>query len=273
MSTKIFNGYYIDLCTLQELQDFSMLLREKIIGKIERLYAKKLLELSTYNHDEKYVCKPYIPQKYYPLMSAEWKIDERFYNIEKTNRRDPEYDFGFDVTFVPTETKILTLIYTEQAECIKLFESFPNVHPYPYYNNTDKPNTISDEDWDARGHEWDKALEPYDVPALQGFSIKCLIYLPLFNKEELAAYLDLIPSFQQRVNHFAKIQQWDLFFRRYKYHYNTQPQIYECLEWIETKAGNDKLAQLRAKISKQLKHDITIEDLLEDTQASSRTED
>lgn len=262
MSTKLFNGYYIDLCTLQELQDFSMRLRAEMKSKLEELYAKKLLELSTYYHDKKYVCKPYTPQKYCPLLSAKWKIDERFYNIEKTNTRDPEYDFGFDATFIPTKDKILTLIYTEQSECIKVFESFPNVHPYPYYNNTDKPDNISNDEWEARGAEWDNALEPYDIPALQGFSIKCLVYAPFFNREELLTHSNLIPSFQQRVNHFTRIQQWDLFFKRYKRHYNSQPQIHELFDWIETKSGKDKLNQFKSKISKQLKPIVTIEDLL-----------
>lgn len=262
MSTKIFNGYYIDSCSLQELQAFSMLLRAKMKNKLEELYIKTLLRLSTYYYDKKYVCELHTPLKYCPLISAKRKIDERFYNIEKTNTRDPEFDFGFDVTFIPADSKIFTLIYTEQPECIKLFESFPNVHLYSYYDNTDRPDNLSDEEWEERGNEWYKALEPYEIPALQGFSIKCLIYTPFFNKDELIKSSNLVPTFQQRVNHFAKIKLWELFYKRYKNHNNTEPKIHEVLDCIWSRTGNDKLIQLKTKISKQLKPVITIEDLL-----------
>jgi len=263
MSTKIFNGYYIDSCTLQELQAFSMSLRSQIKTKVEELYAKKLLSLSTYYFDKKFICNS-PPLKYCPLITAKWRIDDRFYNIEKTNTRDPEYDFGFDITFIPTPTKILMLVYTEQRDLISILKSFPNVHSYPYYNNIDRPATISESDWELRGEEWDKALSPYDIPSLQGLSIKCLVYTPFLNKEELLLYVHFIPSFEQRINHFAKIKNAELFQSRHVRHYNSQPKVHEYMDWIDSKIGIEKLKQLSFKISKQLQPIVTLDDLLKD---------
>lgn len=259
MSTKIFNGYYLSLCTLQELHSFSMSLRSKIKTKMEELYAKKLLELSAYRYD-----RPSKNEKYCPLLETKFEIDGKFYDIERTNTRNPEYDFGFDVTFIPTETKILTLIYTEQLEYINIFNSFLDVHPYPYYNNIDKPSNISESEWESRSLEWDNALNPYDIPSLQGFSIKCVVYLPLFNKDELLRYSHLIPTFEERLQKIVLDESWYLFTKRYKNHYNISPKIRNYLDWKNTKSGKDKLSQLKDKISKQLNLVVTIDDLLED---------
>ncbi len=259
MSTKIFNGYYLDVCSLQELQTFSMFLRAKIKTKSEEIYAKKLLELATYYYDN-----PIFQEKYCPLFQSKMEIDKRSYAIKETNLRDPQYDFTFDITFIPTSSKILVLVYTEQPEYIKIFESFPNVHPYPYYNNIDKPNNITEPEWEERGLEWDNALQPYDIPSLQGFSISCVVYLPFFTIEELSKYSSFIITFSQRLNKLAREQHWSLFYNRYVKHYHSEPTLSKYFAWSGTKSGLDKFTQIKNKLMKQLKPVITIDDLLED---------
>ena len=44
MSTKIHNGYYIDKCSLDDLQTFSMSIRAMMLPVFEKLYATKVLK-------------------------------------------------------------------------------------------------------------------------------------------------------------------------------------------------------------------------------------
>jgi len=44
---------------------------------------------------------------------------------------------------------------------------------YGYWNNTDRPDEVSEEEWDQRSEDWDKALGD-SAPAQVGFSYSCI---------------------------------------------------------------------------------------------------
>ena len=140
MSTKIFNGYSMPLCSLQELQKFSMDLRHKIQEEMLNLYYKKILEISTFEHDKITIASsPIQPSKGNILWKVQSKIQSKFYEIERTQIRNPSFDFSFDLSFLPIEDKILIMIFTEQDSYKKIFLSFPQTTAYPYFDNCDQP--------------------------------------------------------------------------------------------------------------------------------------
>lgn len=263
MSTKIFNGYSMPLCSLQELQKFSMDLRHKIQEEMLNLYYKKILENSTFEYDKITIASyPIQPSKGNILWKVQSKIQSKFYEIERTQIRNPSFDFSFDLSFLPIEDKILIMIFTEQDSYKQIFLSFPQTTAYPYFDNCDQPPSISDEEWKTREKEWNSALLPYDIPALQGFSVQCVNFLPSVFADDLETYKHHIPTLEERIHKIATIQLSMLFDARFQRHYNTYPKASDYIHWKDLPTTKLKLTSLKLKLQKQLKPKLTISDFI-----------
>jgi hypothetical protein len=87
-------------------------------------------------------------------------LSSRAKDIAKTKTRDPDADVSCEAC---VRRYGLALLYTENEEMRKAWESLefegePVVKPWPYWNNTDKPDDLTDEEWDRRGKDCDEAL-------------------------------------------------------------------------------------------------------------------
>lgn len=80
---------------------------------------------------------------------------------ERGMRISPLLDRDVSVCFVadPEDSwHTLALLYTERREYQDLWESIEGVETWPYWNNTDRPDELSQEEWDARGAAWARAI-------------------------------------------------------------------------------------------------------------------
>lgn len=268
MSTKIFNGYYIDKCSLYDLQSLSMNIRTQMEPVFERLYATKVLEIAISIADYaamldnglyvrkdvgKEILKAIDDPKSSPLWSAKMIVDERSYKIERTQIRDMDYDFDCKITFVSIVDKILTMIFTEQKALQDVFESFSNVHRYGYWNNSDRPDDVSEEEWDQRAKDWDIV----GIPAMVGLSIQCTpVYLPLLSWDLLFSIAQH-PSYEARVNHNV----FNMMLKQYiEENSAAEPRpadwfrlIAGTKEWMRTEAGQSVKAGFEDKVKSILK--------------------
>jgi hypothetical protein len=237
MSTKIYNGYYLDKCSLDELQSFTMSLRSNICELQKKLYATQFLADLTSIIDSKALFdaklyrKENLPKNFSkicedPYFHVYYDIMEKSSEIEKTNKRNPDYDFTCNMSIIPTPSKILVMFFSEQSEYTSLFESYPNVHPYPYFNNTDKPKDTSEEEWQQREIDWN----PIHIPSMSGFTAQLSYpYLPFMNIFEMLS-LSSPPSFNKRVNHHLS----NIIFQQYFYQNKIKPDMYHIYTQLET---------------------------------------
>ena len=80
------------------------------------------------------------------------------------------FDFKCNLELLPIKDKTLFMLYTQKKEYQSIFgyvdkddiehssEKYPQISPYMYYNNSDRPNTLTKEEWDNRRENWNKAL-------------------------------------------------------------------------------------------------------------------
>lgn len=217
VSTKIYNGYRLDKCSLGELQAFCMRLRDRMEPVYEMLYASKVMREAVDIADEgallnaglyvrkdidKDVLKAIDKPGSSPLYSAMWMVNERSYKIKETNRRDSAYDFDCQITFIPRKDKILAMIFTEQRLLEEVFSGHLSIaaprqmHKYGYWDNSDKPDCVSEEEWDKRAQDWDDVF----IPAMSGFSVQCTpVYLPMMQWDALFRKAQK-PTYDERVN-------------------------------------------------------------------------
>lgn len=81
---------------------------------------------------------------------------------KETRERYVFNDFTFDLSVYPMENQTLLYYYSEQN--LSLDEFSDDIELYGYWNNSDKPDSISEEEWEQRKNDWNEAL---DMPRLK----------------------------------------------------------------------------------------------------------
>lgn len=210
MSTKVHHGFKINTVDLWELHGLMTSLRatcEPLARwHLTRTHLRRMIEEA----DERRVL-PEVKREE-SVWSTCFKRAMDAEAMLKKGRRQPQLDFSFEVCLVPRGAYLLGLWYTEQRVFQDELFKLPKVEPYPYWNNTDQPEGISDEEWRARGEEWGEAIG-WSAPAEKGFTYQ--ITRPqmagLFERELVTA--EMHTSFEDRVARGARSlaihRKWD----------------------------------------------------------------
>lgn len=214
MSTKIFNGYILPHLSLGELHEFLLRFRSLISDKaqegIDRLHASISTDIIDSLAIDGYSiasgeAKQYhmIEGKVVPLTAAYCNVASRQREVEKTGLRDPAYDYSCSLSFCPADGGILALLFTEQNEFEEAWESMDEVTPFGYWDNTDEPNDITQEEWENRRRIWDKALGETGVPAHRFFEFDC-IGKSSISPSKASELVKYVPSRDDRINRVVR---------------------------------------------------------------------
>lgn len=212
-------------------------------------------------------------------------LQERFIDksneIKETNRRNPDFDLSCQVSIIPTENYILCQIFEDSPEYVKIWESMPGVESFGYWNNTDPPEGVSYEEWDIRYQIWNKALNDFRPPSECGFTFEFiygpyatsdLVYNVTKNSNEYYdEILKNIPSYEKRLNRWAKEMCMNEFMQKFMQEKGLDPQkiqrisetgYFEALDFIKTPEGMSEVERVKeAHVRPFIKADITKEDL------------
>lgn len=269
MSTKIYNGYYIENCTVQELQDFVINFQIKIQGELKYICRNKIADICTTIIDLSYMEKSMVnfiksvnhtyintEPSHFPIYTALILVIERF------KKKYPGYNFNCTVRFIPIKNKILCLLETKSDKFKEIWETTSGVYEYKYWNHTDKPNKFSDKEWLERGVDWKQALGLTDRCSQKGFVTECVIDLPLpYKPEEVLAY---IPTPEERTERMAKFLVCSLKTKELAVSM-TDCEFYEIYfkarQWLSSEEGQRMLNKKEESVFQKLKREITKEDL------------
>lgn len=174
MSTKLFHGFQMTLPggnTLSALHACLMEARASLIPIAEDKLTRQLLRRAVRLHDQHVLgVTPLDPQSS-ALLAALTELFDQLRDCHQHQRRDPAIDMSFEVSLHPLpDGRLLGLSFTEQPSFLDYWLSIPGISAYPYYNNTDRPDHLSLEEWEARRRDWELALTPHDTPSLCGFT-------------------------------------------------------------------------------------------------------
>lgn len=204
MSTKLYNGYRLPMMSIPELHKLIMDLRTKLGEEAKKIQCQRLANVAYESFDslqmgygagrlkESYDKNK---EKFNPMAAAFMLWLDRSHKLETSHHRDPEYDLGFEICLMPIRDHILVTVYTETQELTNIWEQTPGVEPYPYWNNTDPPDDMSEEEWDKRRDDWNEALPGIGVPARCGFCCELTF-------DDLPVYQDVVanaPTFEDRI--------------------------------------------------------------------------
>lgn len=165
MSTKIYEGRKLVYpMSAVELLDYAHNLNAKIIEKCvelqSRIFIKDAVELADrlwlfgYERLQQDLEAEHI-RIGSPISIAASRMEMKWWESEKTGQRDPRYDLSFEVGLYPMDDGVLVLPFAEQQAYLDILDEHPDMIRYGYWNNTDHPDNISDEEWDKRASDWD----------------------------------------------------------------------------------------------------------------------
>lgn len=103
------------------------------------------------------------------------------------------------IVFYPHAGRVYGIAFMPHDYEKMWFES-SGVTPWGYWNNTDRPHDVSEQEWEERRNTWDKILGDSQTFALGGLIAKCLGYPPYVTADEVLAEM---PTVEERARRLA----------------------------------------------------------------------
>lgn len=155
MSTKIHYGYKLpNIKTMEQLEK----IRKELIdqAKITKtITATHLAIISSVHMLDLYKVGFNVPNIEQTIFSYGYeKVNDRFRKFKKEPYRDPFYDLRFEV-LIFLRDPLLAIFIGDNKAMRKIFEDHPEVEYYGYWNNSDSPEDVTDEEWDQRKNDWE----------------------------------------------------------------------------------------------------------------------
>lgn len=264
MSTKVYNGLRLTIDGLADLHEKVTEWR-KTVAKLQYEHdAKTTARLAAFKIDD-FAMKDEIV--YGAAWAVSWEIDERRREVEKTKRRDPLVDTEFTLVVMPypAGNMVLGIAYSEQQDWLKQFKDLPWVEEYAYWNNTDRPDEVTDEEWEAREKAWNEVTkaDPLDRPGASGFTVECLPHHVIVEAKDCVAHLPTFESRVERIVHNKSFNEWskrnDVDQEKLMKGFFTYMEKHKA--WSKTEEGMALQVELRALVESKLNADLTVDDL------------
>lgn len=270
MSTKIHNGYRFNSADLKKIMPMLHRLGRHYEDMLRIKVAIATAEIAVEVMDDHTLgrLKDDVDTSSSPYLFAYHLLDKRGRAIKCSEKRDPAADFGFDVTIIPRAKDSLILLYTEHDEFRACMSVVPGMEPFPYWNNTDRPDGMTARQWTARGQAWSDAMGKEGVPGRVGLSRSYFTHLPHFEPTFLDEVVKRVPSIDTRATRIAHDMHRDAYVAKHakKLPMDSNGFLDSIIKWCglaRTPEGKAKIAKLSARIQKKLLPKITRQTLLE----------
>lgn len=195
MSTKIYDAYKLsgkyDIVSLntalsdlrqQVTKQCENIIANIVVRQFLSMYYMTLLHGKNTPADTDTVTTNVLEKIARQDMKSAWaylycKITSEISDLSNTTRPF-SYNFYNNLLLFPLKDKILAM-YFGNTDIRKFIENHEIFEDYHYQNQCDKPDDISDEEWDKRESDWNDAIGPDYIPANHGWQVR------LFNTENI----------------------------------------------------------------------------------------
>ena len=134
-----------------------------------------------------------------PLAKVDYEISSQRLEIIRQEIRHPQVDPCFDLTLFRHEGSIYGLISTEQDSWRKAWLNRPEVMDFSWWNGTDRPDGLDQNEWARRDKAWKKMI-PHSWPAETGI----IIHLnPRYFSSRIEDVMEALPSLADRRRNMA----------------------------------------------------------------------
>lgn len=160
MSTKLHSGYRLAAGT--DPFAFIKSARAALDPVRDQLDARLVAQMVTTKIDAAALAGDLTQRRHPADVVLDWAREQK--KLPDTSyEKDPnrlEVAFGLDAV----TNRYGAYLYCETAELTAAFEALPEVEEYGYWNNTDQPAGVTDEEWAERRRFWDHVMPDDGVP-------------------------------------------------------------------------------------------------------------
>lgn len=188
MSTKIYDAYRVNkIVSINELMQILTEIRSEIEEKAKEDMAFKVAGKIQYYKD----LYKYYGEEIFTQITDKHVLEMlSFIKNNKSNNRlfweeypafieelknDPYEHTKATLQVIPCDERILAM-YFGPREYISFVSKNKSFEDYHYQNQVDKPKEITEEEWDERKNNWEKAIGPDYVPNRHGLTFTLLDY-------------------------------------------------------------------------------------------------
>ncbi|HBO6305190.1 TPA: hypothetical protein L4741_004761 [Pseudomonas aeruginosa] len=158
MSTKIHHGRIMRNATLEKALATLVRIRPDFVRASQEAVAKVLARKIVFGRD---LAENYTPidedRDHWSAKAVCSRFDEARQNPEDT-LKTLDWDFTCSVSVIPHRGDVLMLTYWSNHDAFSDLIESVGFSRYVYQNSTDKPDSISEEEWESRRIAWDEAL-------------------------------------------------------------------------------------------------------------------
>lgn len=229
MSTKVYEGYKLDTTDINVLFEKTEKIRRKIKIVAVDQFAKLIVRKFTQFYDNDYDLESVLKEMVLMVetdkridFELKWKrengLSEPLYRIITdladarhrksyySETRDVDCDFHLILNVFGYKDKIVLYPFYEQKKYSTVLQE--EFEEYGYFNNSDKPEKISDKDWDERSDAWNYVLdnqEPLQYNAYKSYES----VINFFSEDEVKDFknklISHIPSDDERAKDLATV--------------------------------------------------------------------
>lgn len=164
MSTHI-NGFILD----EETDPFSLSrkVREALLPRMkQRVYndfvleAVKAYDLATYSPETRKVAMASFNLEE-PKSFTFWRLMQAVKDAQKKTMQEFSDNYETRLGFLPDpETGKMLCVWFGSRENREIIEGFDGISEFSYWNSTEHPDDVTEEEWDEREAMWDRAFLP-----------------------------------------------------------------------------------------------------------------
>jgi hypothetical protein len=206
LSTKIYTGVYMPKLSVEaaltRLGELSSAVQAHVDAYAAALLAKRVVRSIDDYCVSRFMAKASFPDETMSETDSPYIACRRALLAEQATcrggyQRNPGVDCDVELfLMIDPKTRRLQGLFQEEGAGARarLLEACPDMLDYAYWNNSDRPDEISAQAWEARKRRWDRA---YENPVRMSMR-----WLPqMCSSNELIPYF---PSFEERLQRVSK---------------------------------------------------------------------
>lgn len=207
MSMTIYTGFKLKANTIEEAYEIAEDFRLKANEIAEEETIKWIAREAAHLFDEATLAgqEPELTRKV-----SEARYDFMRTSSEQDRKQSRDFsgvDMTSEIVIFPTDKGIVGILYTENSKIEDAWKSLPEVEDFSYWNNSDHPEDVLDEEWEERSRVWNKVFESRrgSIPssALRGITITFTL-----NQQQFLLDRELVndfwPTMEERVGSMAR---------------------------------------------------------------------
>lgn len=258
MSTKLYDAWRMPVMPMAKFQKWIDHLRETFKPMADDMLLTEMTRRAVHDYDSRCVFPNAEGHKEERnvLLHAWSDVRCEYRKIKKDSERNPSVDAECEIIFAFKGRYIYMVVFSEVQKYKDYIANLPGVEHYGYWNNTDRPDNITQREWRRREKIWDDIFKSsFMFKGGVTWMLLGEMDLPIPHLVDINKY---ITSWEVRVKNMVR----DAVYQEYPREITQGRDVMAAMYWLKDNPEAQRLKkEFRPKVEKLMKKDLTAADL------------